>query len=87
MNEAFTELTPEIIKALKASGYNSVQIAPKDDKSSNHSIIELIPLKTSEFQLDLIPLDSPEIYYYTGQRSPMVKYIINRAFLPVSTSL
>lgn len=87
MNETFTELTPEIIKALKASGYNSVQISPIDDKDSNHSLIELIPVKTSEFQLDMILLDSSEIHNYTGHKSPMVKYVVNRAFLPAAYSV
>ena len=87
MNESFSEFTPEIIKALKSSGYNSVQIVPKDDKASNHSIIELIPVKTSEFQLDMILLDSCEIYNYIGKKSPMVKYVVNRVFLPLSCSV
>lgn len=87
MNEVFTELTPEIIKALKDRGYHSVQISPIDDKDSNHSLIELIPVKTSEFQLDMILLDSSEIYNYIGQKSPMVKYVVNRAFLPAAYSV
>ncbi len=87
MKDSYTELSPEIIKALKASGYNSVQIVPKDDKASNHTIIELIPVKTSEFQLDMILLDSCEIYNYIGKKSPMVKYVVNRAFLPAAYSV
>ena len=86
MNDSYTELTPEIIKALKNRGYHSVQISPVDDKDSNHSLIELIPVLNTEFQLDLIPLDSGEIFNYIGQNSPMVRYIVNRAFLPETYS-
>ena len=86
MNDAFTEFSQEIIKALKARGYCSVRIAPIDDKASNHSTIELIPEKSSEFQLDLVLLDSAEINNYVGQKSPMVRYIVNRAFLHVHSS-
>ena len=86
MNEAYTEISLEIIKVLIARGYHSVRIVARDDKSGNHSTIELIPMRSSEFQLDLVLLDSPEILTYIGHNSPMVKFIVNRAFLPIHSS-
>ena len=81
MGNSYTEVTLEIIKSLKAKGFTSVQLVVHDH-SNIQAAIELVPGKRLDFEMDLVLLDSSEIHDYIDGQSPMVKYIINRDYLP-----
>jgi hypothetical protein len=81
MAKSYTEVNLEIIKDLKAKGFTSVQLVLLDPADGNQAVIELIPGKGLDFELDLVSLESPEIYDYIDGYSPMAKYIIDQDHL------
>ena len=77
----YTEVNLDIIHALKAQGFTSVQLVLRDPVNPSQALVELIPGKQTDFELDVIALDSREIHAYTNGDSPMTKYVVNQDYL------
>lgn len=81
MTKSYAEVNPDIIKNLKAQGYHSVLLILHESINNYQAIVEVIPNKRRDFDLNSILLDTSEIHHYFDTFSLMTKFITNQNYL------
>ncbi len=74
-------VTLDTIRDLRAKGFTHIRLELTDSGNPLQAVVEVIPGKDMEFDLDVIPLTSREIEDYFGEVSPMAKYVIDASHL------
>ena len=80
----YADVNQHTIEQLKTQGFRSVQFVLLDHGNPYQAIIELIPDKGAEFELDKVSLSSAEIYDYMDGHERMTRYVINRKYVNLS---
>lgn len=71
MEKDFEEVNLDTIQVLKAKGFKNIQLNLLYTNDSMRATVEVIPGKEQDFNVNLIPLNSPEILDYFNGPSPL----------------
>jgi len=87
MAKSYTEVNLEIIASLRTKGYKHIHFILQPTVDSIQAVVEVIPGKQKNTQLNLIPLSGSEILDYFDEPSPMTKYVIDQDFIIEANSV